>query len=259
MQVTLGNIKLALMVERLIGRSKLKAQTYICIRADLVGSRRTGEASRLPEIAAVLNCKANADALLPFTLRAGDELFAVYEDLKAGYRAFRCLHDQAKAAQIGFYVGLGIGGIESANRGEAERINGPAIWRASDALEELRQKPDSEVLKAIAKVKFHYNIHASDNRSLNLAVVTYLHFIMQRIEARTLQQSQAIQLLEEHPDWNNAQLYWTVSGTDESQVPAAYATANFSKLLARADYHFVREAEESLITLLQSLSEREEE
>jgi len=233
------------------------AQAFVCIRADLVGSRRTGEASKLPEIVDVLNQIVPEGALIRFTLRAGDELFAVYGNIQAGYRAFRCLHAQAKAAQLRFYVGLGIGGIESENRAEAERINGEAIWRASDALEELKREPDSEILKAIAKARFHYNIHASNNHNLNLALVTYLHFIMQRIEARTPQQTRAIQLLEEHPDWNNAQLYWTVSGTNESQVPAAYATANFSKLLARADYHFVREAEESLVALLESLSERE--
>jgi hypothetical protein len=233
------------------------AQAFVCIRADLVGSRRTGEASKLPEIVDVLNQIVPEAALIRFTLRAGDELFAVYGNIQAGYRAFRCLHSQAKAAQLRFYVGLGIGEIESENRGEAERINGEAIWRASDALEELKREPDSEVLKAIAKARFHYNIHASNNHDLNLALVTYLHFIMQRIEARTPQQTRAIQLLEEHPDWNNAQLYWTVSGTNESQVPAAYATANFSKLLARADYHFVREAEESLMALLENLSERE--
>jgi len=233
------------------------AQAFVCIRADLVGSRRTGEASKLPEIVDVLNQIVPEGALIRFTLRAGDELFAVYGNIQAGYRAFRCLHAQAKAAQLRFYVGLGIGGIESENRAEAERINGEAIWRASDALEELKREPDSEILKAIAKARFHYNIHASNNHNLNLALVTYLHFIMQRIEARTPQQTRAIQLLEEHPDWNNAQLYWTVSGTNESQVPATYATANFSKLLARADYHFVREAEESLVALLESLSKRE--
>jgi len=233
------------------------AQAFVCIRADLVGSRRTGEASKLPEIVDVLNQIVPEGALIRFTLRAGDELFAVYGNIQAGYRAFRCLHAQAKAAQLRFYVGLGIGAIESENRAEAERINGEAIWRASDALEELKREPDSEVLKAIAKARFHYNIHASNNHNLNLALVTYLHFIMQRIEARTPQQTRAIQLLEEHPDWNNAQLYWTVSGTNESQVPATYATANFSKLLARADYHFVREAEESLVALLESLSKRE--
>ena len=231
------------------------AQAFVCIRADLVGSRKTGEASKLPETVEVLNQKASEDVLIPFTLRAGDELFAVYGNIQAGYRAFRCLHAQAKAAQLRFYVGLGIGGIESENRGEAERINGEAIWRASDALEELKREPNSEVLKVIAKARFHYNIYASNNRDLNLALVTYLHFIMQRIEARTPQQTRAIQLLEEHPDWNNAQLYWTVSGTNESQVPAAYATANFSKLLARADYHFIREAEKNLIFLIEVLSE----
>jgi hypothetical protein len=225
-----------------------------CIIADVIGSRGSGKAALLPEVAEVLNSKVRSDCLIPFTLRAGDELFAVFSNIQAGYHAFHLLYRQARERGLGLYVGLGIGKIDGGQNVDSERINGPAIWRASDALEELKKEPDSEVLNAIAKLRFHYNIHASDNRSLNLALVTYLHLIMQRIEARTLQQSQAIQLLEEHPDWNNAQLYWTVSGTDETKVPAAYATANFSKLLARADYQFVREAENGFITLLQALS-----
>ncbi len=80
---------------------------------------------------------------------------------------------------------------------------------------------------------------------------------MQKVESRTVQQNLAIQLFEEHPDWTNAQLYWQVSGTDEKRVPVANATANFSKLLARADYRFVCEAVEKLTILLQSLIDLE--
>jgi hypothetical protein len=80
---------------------------------------------------------------------------------------------------------------------------------------------------------------------------------MQHVDARTLQQNLAIQLLEEHPDWSNAQLYWAVSGTDDNKVSSSYATANFSKLLARADYRFVCEAVEKLTIFLQSFIDLE--
>jgi hypothetical protein len=128
---------------------------------------------------------------------------------------------------------------------------------ASDALKELKQKLSSEVLKSISKLDFRYNLHGSDNKELNSALEIYLHCVMQCVEARTPQQNLAIQLFEEHPDWTNAQLYWQVSGTDDNKVSSSYATANFSKLLARADYRFVCEAVQKLTILLQSLIDLE--
>jgi len=235
----------------------MNVNAYVCLRADVIGSRGTRKAALLPEIAQALNARMQTDSLIPFTPRAGDELFAVFGSIQSGYQAFRWLHRQAHAHQLGFYVGFGVGGIEDAISADPERINGPAIWRASDALDELKREPLSEVLKIISKRDFRYNLHGSENSAVNLALETYLYFVMQKVESRTVQQNLAIQLFEEHPDWTNAQLYWQVSGTDEKRVPVANATANFSKLLARANYHFVREAEESLMALLQSLSERE--
>ena len=165
---------------------------------------------------------------IPFTPRAGDELLrSAVLSLDTG---FSWLHRQAHAHQLGFYVGFGVGGIEDAISADSERINGPAIWRASDALDELKREPLSEVLKIISKRDFRYNLHGSENSAVNLALETYLYFVMQKVESRTVQQNLAIQLFEEHPDWTNAQLYWQVSGTDEKRVPVANATANFSKL-----------------------------
>jgi len=238
---------------------QMHPDNFICIIADMIGSRQSSKSKLLPEIVETLNKQADADWIIPFKLRAGDELFAVFTPISAGFRAFFKFHQIANTYKVRFYVGVGVGKLEPENRTDQHRINGPAIWRASDALVELKQNPKKEVLKVVSIGNFRYNLHASDVSSLNLALETYLYFIMQRIMGRTPKQALAVQLLEEHPEWSNAQLYWAVSGTDENKIPQAYATANFSKLLARADFHFVREAEESLITLLQSLSEREEE
>ena len=236
---------------------KIKMDTIssFCIIADVIGSRGSGKAALLPEVAEVLNSKVRSDCLIPFTLRAGDELFAVFSKIQTGYHAFRLLYRHAREYRLGFYVGMGIGKIDGGQYLDSDRINGPVIWRASDALEELKREPDSEVLKVLAKQNFRYNLHASESGDLNLALETYLYFIMQRIMGRTSQQNLAIQLLEEHPDWNNAQLYWAVSGTDEKKIPQAYATANFSKLLARADFRLICEAEKNFVMLLEKLSE----
>jgi len=236
---------------------QMHPDNFICIIADMIGSRQSSKSKLLPEIVETLNKQADADWIIPFKLRAGDELFAVFTTISAGFRAFFKFHQIAKTYKVRFYVGVGVGKLEPENRTDQHRINGPAIWRASDALKELKQNPSSEVLKSISKLDFRYNLHGSDNKDLNSALEIYLHCIMQHVEARTPQQNLAIQLLEEHPDWSNAQLYWAVSGTDDNKVSSSYATANFSKLLARADYRFVCEAVEKLTILLQSLIDSE--
>lgn len=233
---------------------QMHPDNFICIIADMIGSRQSSKSKLLPEIVETLNKQADADWIIPFKLRAGDELFAVFTSISAGFRAFFKFHQIAKTYKVGFYVGVGIENLETCHRNDSEQINGVAIWRASDALVELKQNPKKEVLKAVSIGNFRYNLHASDVSSLNLALETYLYFIMQRIMGRTPKQALAVQLLEEHPEWSNAQLYWAVSGTDENKIPQAYATANFSKLLARADYRLNHEAEENFIYLLQALA-----
>lgn len=231
--------------------------SFICILADMIGSRQSSKSKMLPEIVEKLNDQADANWTIPFKLRSGDELFSVFASIPAGFQAFFKFHQIAKTYKIGFYVGVGAGKLGPENLTDQHRVNGPAIWRASDALKELKQKPSCEVLKSISKLDFRYNLYGSDNKDLNIALEIYLHFLMQRIEVRTPQQNLAVQLLEEHPDWNNAQCYWAVSNTDEDKVSTAHATANFSKLLARADYRFVKEAQGKLIFLLQSLMDLE--
>jgi len=70
--------------------------------------------------------------------------------------------------------------LEPGHRNDSEQINGVAIWRSADALKALKNKPNLEVLKAISKDQFRYNIYCSDDAELNLALESYLFFIMQR-------------------------------------------------------------------------------
>jgi hypothetical protein len=83
----------------------------------------------LPEIVETLNKQADADWIIPFKLRAGDELFAVFTPISAGFRAFFKFHQIANTYKVRFYVGVGVGKLEPENRADQHRINGPAIWR----------------------------------------------------------------------------------------------------------------------------------
>ena len=82
----------------------MNVNAYVCLRADVIGSRGTRKAALLPEIAQALNARMQTDNLIPFTPRAGDELFAVFGSIQSGYQAFRWLHRQAHAHQLGFYA-----------------------------------------------------------------------------------------------------------------------------------------------------------
>jgi len=170
---------------------KLHPDNFICILADMIGSRQSSKSKMLPEIVETLNDQADANWTIPFNLRSGDELFSVFASIPAGFQAFFKFHQIAKTYKIGFYVGVGAGKLGPENLTDQHRVNGPAIWRASDALKELKQKPSCEVLKSISKLDFRYNLYGSDNKDLNLALEIYLHFLMQRIEVRTPQQNLA--------------------------------------------------------------------
>ncbi|MFZ3069674.1 MAG: hypothetical protein WA110_00930 [Anaerolineaceae bacterium] len=231
-------------------------QQCFCIKADVIGSRLTNKADGLPKVAEKLNENSTESVLTPFTVRAGDELFAVIKNIGDGYQTFKNLFSLSQKYGISLYVGLGVGEVEPQNLKDPERINGAAIWRAANALEELKNKPGSDVLKRISKSDYRYNIHVSDDTSLNQAVETYLYFIMSRIRKRTEQQQLAVEARETNPDWSNDRLFWYITETDENITSSENATANFSKQLMRADYQFIREAENSYIYLLQTLTEK---
>lgn len=231
-------------------------QQCFCIKSDVISSRSTGKVDLLPGMAEKLNDQYRQELITPFTIRAGDELFAVVNSIQRGYQVFKTLFSMAGKDNIPLYVGLGIGSIEPQYLEDSERINGTAIWRASSALDELKKKPDFEALKHVSKSRFRYNLHVSQDESVNQAVETYLYFIMSRINKRTPRQKQAVEARENHPDWSNDQLFRYVSKTENKYISTEYAIANFSKLLMRADYQLVREAENAFIHLLSTINEK---
>lgn len=231
-------------------------QQCFCIKSDVISSRLTNKVDLLPGMAEKLNDRYQQELITPFTIRAGDELFAVINTIQNGYQVFKTLFSMAGKDNIPLYVGLGIGSIESQHLKDSERINGTAIWRASSALDELKKKPDFEVLKHVSKSRFRYNLHVGQDESVNRAVETYLYFIISRISKRTSRQKQAVEAREDHPDWSNDRLFRYINRTEDNSINTEYAIANFSKLLMRSDYQLVREAETAFIHLLSTINEK---
>jgi len=80
----------------------LMPDIFMCIRADMIGSRRSGQSALLMEVIEVLNQKSDSDWIIPFTYRAGDELIAIFGSIPAGFHAFQELRIQAEEHLLGF-------------------------------------------------------------------------------------------------------------------------------------------------------------
>lgn len=50
---------------------QMHPDNFICIIADMIGSRQSSKSKLLPEIVETLNKQADADWIIPFKLRAG--------------------------------------------------------------------------------------------------------------------------------------------------------------------------------------------
>ncbi len=221
-----------------------------CVKADVIGSRGSHQAQLLPEIARELNARFAGALLTPFTVRAGDELFGILTNPEAGFQAYKALYALSTARGLPFYVGMGAGSVDLTSSADAELVNGEAIWLAAEALEQLKGKPDTELLARQKRARFRYAIAVSEDPAENQPLQHFLFYMMSRVLRRTGLQQQAAALKEAHPDWDNLRLYRALEGKEQEVIEAENAIANFSKLLRRGDYQLVRDAEEAFLYLL---------
>ncbi|HPS32644.1 MAG TPA: hypothetical protein PKW57_04010 [Anaerolineaceae bacterium] len=221
-----------------------------CIKADIIGSRGSRQAQLLPDVARELNARFASGLLTPFTVRAGDELFGVLINLETGFQAYKALYSLSTARGLPFYVGMGAGSVDLTSSADAELVNGEAIWLAAEALEQLKGKPDTELLARQKRARFRYAIAVSEDPAENQPLQHFLFYIMSRVSRRTALQQQAAMLKEAHPDWDNLRLYRALEGKEQEVIEAENAIANFSKLLRRGDYQLVRDAEEAFLFLI---------
>lgn len=271
-------------------------QKALCIKADVIGSRVHQHAELLPDIAGDMNEMYREHLLTHFSVRSGDELFVVLDGPESGFNAFKSLYAISCDRGIPLYVGIGMGTVGGGDVRDPDLINGTSIWRATDALSELRvERPETDILTRLRKRSLRYNIHVNENPEDNRLAECFLFFLMERVMRRTKKQQEAVMSKELHPTWSNEQHWRSMDSGDSrkrdnsregrentfeeppstrsdgqqtlsfvslpeksGELNAEYVTANFSKLLMRADYTLVREAEASFLHLLQ-LFEKETE
>ena len=226
----------------------------VCVMADLIGSRRMDNLSALDKLVEELAALAGHQAsyMIPPVRRAGDELFFV-ADKALVVPALRRMHEARK--KLPMYIGLGTGWTHDLHGDHhADRMEGPVIFRAADALRELKEKPDSEVLRRIGRdaigkpTQFRCNLHAGEDKSVNLMVTGHLMLLLQMVERRGALQCRAVALKRQYPD-QPARMYahqlWA-----GSKNPPKDAVKSFSKHLMRAEYALVEEMIQTFVEAL---------
>ncbi|PLR85686.1 MULTISPECIES: SatD family protein [Bacillus] len=222
----------------------------VCISADVIDSRVKSKHKELVDIANELNLKYENEIITKFTVRAGDEIFGVVHDFDKGYRVFKDLFKLSKTHQVPLYVGVGFDDIFNQNLIDPNTVNGKAIWNSADAIKILKDSKKIAHLKTLDK-NFLFLFLVGHKFNHYMAINYLLYFIIEKVIKRTEKQNKAIELIENNPDKNYKEIGLNLDYDINN------AESNISKLLNRAEYNIVKEAEENLINLINILYENE--
>lgn len=223
----------------------MKTIPAVCIRGDIISSRVNRKEKELRTIADRLNREFQGHLIIDFTVRSGDELFGIVADFRSGYEAFKELYYLSKKYTVPLYVGVGFADIFNENLDNPDQVNGPAIWNATDALEFLRTTNfrGKNTIYSLDK-NFKCQLLVGTDRENHSLINYFIYFIFDKIRKRTEKQTEAIRLLEKNPDLPYEEIGKSLHYREENRI------ANVSKLLARADYQLVKNAEEELLKLI---------
>ncbi|WP_226670755.1 SatD family protein [Metabacillus litoralis] len=218
-----------------------------CITADVINSRKNKKEEQLELIAKELNEKFSNSLLTEFTVRAGDELFGVVNNFNDGYWAFKELFYLSKKFQVPLYVGGGFGEVGNEKLDNPDGVNGRAIWNAADALKILKDKKfKTRALQSLDE-NFKFMFIVGDNRINDTAINYLLYFILEKIKKRTELQSKAIELIEKNSDLTYEDIGEKLGYERDN------SKSNVSKLLSRAEHTIVKEGEQELINLINTI------
>lgn len=217
----------------------------VCIKGDIIGSRVNRKERELKGIVDHLNHEFNGHLITEFTIRAGDEFFGIVNRFRSGYEVFKEIYYLSQKFRVPLYVGVGFGDIFNESLDDPERVNGEAIWNASDALEFLRTTNfrGKDAIHSLDE-SFKYDMLIGNDRENSSIINYYIYFIFDKIRKRTEKQTKAIRMLEKNPDLTYGELGEYLNYREEHRI------VNVSKLLARAEYQLVKHAEEELLKLI---------
>jgi hypothetical protein len=151
----------------------------IVLILDQRASRATGD--RVADAAEQLNAELAEDLLLPFVRTVGDEMQAIAAKPAAVGRTFRFAREDH-----GWWLGIGIGAVESPLGATARDSRGPAFWAARTAIDDAKNGRKSPRGLAVAGEEGRFARIAQDLD----AVLNALAFIL---DSRTKRQELVVE------------------------------------------------------------------
>lgn len=118
---------------------------YCAIFADIIGSRKIPERAELQQRLANciqdVNARHARDMMAPFRFVAGDDIRGLLLDRRASYAVAKEIQAGIRPHRMRFAVG--IGEISTNSSADIAQLDGPALHRASEAMELLKSRKRS--------------------------------------------------------------------------------------------------------------------
>lgn len=114
-------------------------QRITVITADVIGSRGAGVAPNF--LATNLAQISHTHLLLAFSVSRGDELQGIMQGWLAAPELVRVLRMHCRPLEL--RIGLGLGCYEGVLKSDSWKMNGPAFFRARQALETISEKKEA--------------------------------------------------------------------------------------------------------------------
>ncbi|MGO4540486.1 winged helix-turn-helix domain-containing protein [Paenibacillus sp. 2TAB19] len=227
-------------------------QSYMTIALDVKNStKRELVTKELKEIAKKLNSRLkneliNKECLIPFTIRRGDELIAIFSSFSRGYDAYFELYSLMNAVsendlRFSAYIGIGLGFIDETDETNLDFINGSSINSAFRARDYYLKKS-----KSYSKQYNQYNkyistfVYSLEDGTPYEVINHLLSYINENGEKRTDKQKEVVALIENNPEITNVEIADHIGITENGVY----------KIVQRSNYQLVKDAQFSLKKLL---------
>lgn len=228
---------------------KITMQKFFTIRADVRGSTKNKKYRELQKVVSDVNSELSLmfnDAkltLIEMTVRAGDELFAIYRSEDVALEALQLLLVAAKTYKVPLYIGCGNGELEDESEDE-NLVNGVSIWRATKALENVSKGKPKYNEKLISNIVL--KVYLTDDDKINMTYQTLFYLLSEKVLKRTSQQNKAVILLKKYPkkEYNVLFNLLTDQVVEDDSGSKEDKKNKFNKYLQRAEYHIVNDLTE---------------
>lgn len=217
---------------------------YACVALDVAGSRKLdfqGVEKGLHLLAGELNDKLQDKMLMSFRIRNGDELIGVLKNFRDSFLTIRRILEIAEEnSEIAFYIGCGLGKVDTRIKTDEHISNGSAIIHAIEARDSFLKKNNAKaaVWNKAWKNKVFYYTEDVPYQAINHLIYT----IRLHKSNRTSRQREIVMEVEKHPDHTL------------EEIGKAYGyknpKASVRNHLSAANYQLVNEMEESLEEVL---------